>query len=180
MALAPAPSTRIEETGTPIRPLVSLEGKPIPGVRLSAPGSSERATDEARPVEKMRATVVTPQQELERQGAAPKATLQPLQKWEGAVLDVGAETFTARLVDLTGDRPEEDVELEKVELSDFDLDLLEPGAIFYWTIGYRRQLPRGARSRESVIRFRRLPAWSHFELAAARKRAEEARRELGW
>ncbi len=95
-------------------------------------------------------------------------------------MDVGAETFTARLVDLTGDRPEEDVELEKVELSDFDLDLLEPGAIFYWTIGYRRQLPRGARSRESVIRFRRLPAWSHFELAAARKRAEEARRELGW
>ena len=180
MAVAPAPSTAVEETATPARPLIAVEGIPIPGVRPSEPGSSERSTDEARPVRIGRATVLNPQQEIERQGKTPGATLQPLQQWEGAVLEVGETTFTARLVDLTGERPEEELELDKAELSDFDLDLLEPGAIFYWTIGYRRQLPRGARSRESLIRFRRLPAWSRSELAAARERAEEAQRALGW
>jgi hypothetical protein len=180
MAVAPATSSAVEDTPTLVRPLVAVDGKPIPGLRLFEPGSSEGGTDEARPVKIGRATVVNPQQEIERQGATPAVTLEPLQKWEGAVLEVGEATFVARLVDLTGDRPEEEIELEKAELSDFDLDLLEPGAVFYWSVGYRRQLPRGARSRESVIRFRRLPAWSRAELEAARERAEEARRDLGW
>jgi hypothetical protein len=90
----------------------------------------------------------------------PTAILQPLQSWEGVVLKVTDDTFYVRLVDLSGNRAEEEMELEKQELSDFDLELLETGAIFYWTIGYRVKLPRGARERVSQIRFRRLPAWS--------------------
>ncbi len=96
------------------------------------------------------------------------------------MLAVADDTFSVRLVDLTGDRPEEEMELEKRELSDFDLELLETGAIFYWTIGYRLRLPRGARERVSQIRFRRLPAWSRSEISAAEARAERLAHELDW
>jgi hypothetical protein len=104
----------------------------------------------------------------------------PLQSWECVVLEVSEDSFSARLVDDLGEHPNEEVELSKEELSEFDLDLLERGAIFYWTIGYRQRLPNGARERVSRIRFRRLPAWSKAELAAARERAETLSRELGW
>jgi hypothetical protein len=107
-------------------------------------------------------------------------TLIPLQAWEGAVLNVGVDSFTARLVDTAGEHPDEEIDLSKDELSPFDLDLLEPGAIFYWTIGYRQQLPVGARERVSRIRFRRLPAWSNAELTVARERADDLAHDLGW
>jgi hypothetical protein len=110
----------------------------------------------------------------------PTAILQPIQSWEGVVLQVADDTFSVRVVDLRGDRAEEEMELEKQELSNFDLELLEPGAIFYWTVGYRLKLPRGARERVSQIRFRRLPAWSRSELSAAEERAERLARELDW
>jgi len=116
---------------------------------------------------------------VERMGDQPQSVLQPLQKWEGVVLNVDGEMFTVRLVDLTGDRAEEEMQIEKDELSDFDLDLLQPGAIFYWIIGYRRHAT-GARERVSLIRFRRLPAWSQAQLNAARTRAEQLARELAW
>lgn len=96
------------------------------------------------------------------------------------MLQVSAETFVARVVDQTGDHPEEEIELPKDDLSPFEIDLLEEGAVFYWTIGYRQRLPRGQRERISRIRLRRLPAWSRAELAAARSRAEALQRDLGW
>jgi hypothetical protein len=83
-------------------------------------------------------------------------------------------------VDTQADHPDEEIEIAKDELSPFDLALLEPGAIFYWTIGYRQQLPAGARERVSLIRFRRLPAWSDAELIAAREHAETLAEDLGW
>jgi hypothetical protein len=107
-------------------------------------------------------------------------TLNPLQSWEGVVLDVHPQTFVARLVDPAGAHPDEEVELANEELSPFDLGMVERGAIFYWTIGYREVLPRGARSRFSEIRFRRLPAWSDNDLRAARRGAESLAEDLGW
>ncbi len=115
----------------------------------------------------------------EKQQAQPVA-LQALQSWEGVVLEVGEESFFVRLVDLDGDRSDEEVEIYKDELSDFDLGLLQAGAIFYWTIGYRHQLPKGSRERVSRIRFRRMPAWSDAALAAARERAEALACDLNW
>ncbi len=114
------------------------------------------------------------------QSRAQKEILIGLQSWEGVVLDVGETTFAVRLVDVSGDHPDEEVELAKEELCDFDIALLEPGAIFYWTIGYRQQLPRGARERVSRIRLRRVPAWTKSQLAEARERAEALARELNW
>lgn len=86
-------------------------------------------------------------------GERPKEILIALQSWEGVVLDVGEASFVVRLIDVADEHADEEVTLPKDELSGFDLELLEPGAILYWTIGYRQQV-RGARERVSRIRLR--------------------------
>lgn len=94
-----------------------------------------------------------------------------LQKWEGFVLEIGKETFTARLAPLVGDGGDQIAEIYRDEIDDQDQQLLEPGAVFYWSIGYLDK-PSG-RQRFSLIRLRRLPIWSATELRAAEKKAAE-------
>ena len=94
-----------------------------------------------------------------------------LQKWEGAVLSVTKDAFSARLVDQTNPNPEEEAEFSIDELDPDDLELLEPGAIFYWNIGYLDK--KSGRIRISDIRFRRLPAWTERDLKEAEIAAEE-------
>lgn len=110
----------------------------------------------------------------------PREALLTLQSWEGVVLAVDDDVFTARIADMANKTPDEEVEIPIAELSPFDIELLEPGAIFYWSIGYRQRLPQGTRERVSRIRFRRLPAWSRSDLRRARGRAEDLRAEFGW
>lgn len=110
---------------------------------------------------------------------APREALIPLQRWEGVVLDVEDTSFVVRLVDTAGENADEEVTLPKGELCEFDLELLEPGAILYWTIGYRRTV-RGVRERVSRIRLRRLPAWTESQLRDAKERASVLARELDW
>jgi hypothetical protein len=69
-------------------------------------------------------------------GEMPREKLVPLQSWEGTVLGVDDESFLVRLVDATGHHADEEISLSTEELCDFDLELLEPGAILYWTVGY--------------------------------------------
>lgn len=95
-----------------------------------------------------------------------------LQRWEGVVSECRGETFLARLTDLTSGGPNEEVELLLDDIPHEDLPLVEPGAVFYWSIGYRDEAT-GQRSRVSTLRFRRLPVWSASELEAARERAED-------
>jgi hypothetical protein len=109
----------------------------------------------------------------------PREILIALQSWEGVVLDVNDRSFVVRLVDVAGEHDDEEVKLSREELSDFDLELLEPGAILYWTIGYRQQI-RGSRERVSRIRLRRVPAWTERQLGEAQERAEDLARELDW
>ncbi len=94
-----------------------------------------------------------------------------LQKWRGVVLEVSDESFLARLVDMESPAPDEEAEILKREISDEDLQLIEPGAVFYWNIGYQVD-PSGQRKRASVIRFRRLPIWTPKELSDAKRWAE--------
>jgi hypothetical protein len=118
--------------------------------------------------------------DLERRQLQTRDILTPLQEWEGVVLAVGQAAFSARISDGSGDHADEEVELSREEVSEADFTLLTPGAIFYWTIGYRQRLPAGTRERVSRLRFRRLPAWSTRELAEARDRATQLARELDW
>jgi hypothetical protein len=96
----------------------------------------------------------------------------PLQRWEGVVLEAHGESFTARLTDLSADGPIEEVELQRADVADDDWALIQPGAVFYWSIGYMDSAS-GQRSRVSTLRFRRLPVWSSEELEASERRASE-------
>ena len=102
-----------------------------------------------------------------------------LQKWEGVVLEVQDDAFLARLVDLTHPGPDEEAEFPLDEISEEDRPLVRPGAIFYWNIGYHDS-SGGQRKRDTMIRFRRLPAWRREEIEAARQEAERLRASIGW
>ncbi len=121
--------------------------------------------------------IVAPVRLPENHKAQPR--FDALQKWEGRVLEANDSTFTAVVVDAFKEGVEEEAEFDLEEVSPGDLDLVEPGAVFYWSIGYRTE-PSGERSRSSVLVFRRLPAWRANDLSRARVRAEELRDRLGW
>ena len=104
----------------------------------------------------------------------------PLQKWEGTVQQVADDYFEALLVDQTDKKNQDEVaEFMLDEVSDADLDLVKPGSIFYWNIGYEIS-PAGQRKRASIIRFRRLPKWSAHEIEMAKNDAKRTRDILNW
>lgn len=109
----------------------------------------------------------------------PQQTAVALQKWEGMVIAINGDSFVARLNNLTENTPEEEIEMNFRDISDDDQNLVHLGAIFYWSIGYEKTAA-GQRKRTSVIKFRRLPAWTDKELAAIKKKAADARRAIGW
>ena len=79
-----------------------------------------------------------------------------LQLWQGRVEKVGTDEFVATLFDKTHplSSPEQvSISIEDVNLE--DRELLRPGAVFYWSIGYANYY-KGPRQRTSRIRFRRL------------------------
>lgn len=91
-----------------------------------------------------------------------------LQLWEGTVLGLENDEFTAVLRDKTDeDRPDEEVVLGTDEIDPEDLKLLRLGAVFYWSVRYE-QGPGLPRRRVSRIRFRRIPGWTASELNKAR------------
>lgn len=94
-----------------------------------------------------------------------------LQKFEGTVQSVADDSFVVRLVDKTNGSPEEEAEIPLAEIMPGDSELVKPGAVFYWVIGYRRE-DHGQVSRSSMIRFQRLPAWSPAEVERAKNAAE--------
>lgn len=86
-----------------------------------------------------------------------------LQSWEGVVQSAIDGGFTASLHDLTDGATMEDAEFELGDVSDDDRSLVVPGAVFYWTIGYRVERS-SQRVRASLVRFRRLPLWDESDL----------------
>jgi hypothetical protein len=94
-----------------------------------------------------------------------------LQKWEGFVIEVKAETFTARLVRIKGNGPDQEAEIYLQEVDPEDIPLIKPGALFFWNIGYNKR-PSGV-MRASVLRFRRLPKWDQRDLKIAKNKAIE-------
>lgn len=101
-----------------------------------------------------------------------------LQRWEGVVTEISKEAFCARLVDLTGGDSDLEADFALDEVHREDKELIQLGAVFYWTIGYIED--RGQRIRASVIRFRRLPSWQKHELEAAEREADSFRKQLDW
>lgn len=99
-----------------------------------------------------------------------------LQQWEGVVMEVLQDSFIVRLVDLTNEiDDDEEAEISLDEVSGGDIELVAPGAIFYWHIGYYTSAG-GQRTRTSDIRFRRLPSWRAEDITKVNQEAES----IGW
>lgn len=95
-----------------------------------------------------------------------------LQQWEGTVGDMRGDEFDATIADLTEpSRPEEHATFPLEEVSEGDLKLVGPGAVFRWSIGYRTR--NGQKERVSNISFLRLPAWSRGTMEAVERTTAE-------
>ncbi len=110
--------------------------------------------------------------------ATKQARFVALQKWEGRVTECLDDGFRAVLTDITTAGIEERVEFDLDEVSRDDLPLIVPGAVFYWSVGYRDE-PTGERSRSSIIKFRRLPGWSVRDLERITDRVTGMKKRLG-
>lgn len=92
-------------------------------------------------------------------------------KWEGYVIELYKDSFLARITDLSGQYPDEELEIELKAISPDDHSLLQTGAIFNWHIGYETE--HGTTKRSSIIRFRRLPIWTESDIEKAKALEEE-------
>ena len=92
------------------------------------------------------------------------------QKWEGYVLDLSETTFSARLATIAGEGPELVAEIKLDAVDAADRDLVQLGAVFYWSIGYLKK-PSGT-IRHSLLRFRRLPPITDADRAQASAKAD--------
>jgi hypothetical protein len=99
------------------------------------------------------------------------------------VEEVNGTSFRCRLVPLESGQPN----LARIEFTEFSLDdiandddriLVEPGAVFYWTIG-RSQNSAGTRTNVSLVRFRRLPVPGSYQRRLARREAAKLLRDFG-
>ncbi len=95
------------------------------------------------------------------------------QQWSGVVVSANENNLTVQLQDLTNPQnPNEIIVLSRDEIDDKDQSLIQTGAQFYWSIGYRQGI-KLSKQRFSNIRFRRLPKWTAREIKAAEILTEE-------
>ena len=109
----------------------------------------------------------------------PRSNFHTLQAWEGVVTAVDGESFSVKLMDLSGDEPDEEAEIDFEEVSADERTLIAVGAVFLLHVGYATS-EGGQRSRTSILRFRRLPVWTETELARAKRTAQEWADTIHW
>ena len=102
-----------------------------------------------------------------------------IQSWEGYVIETDEEqgVFLAHLKPIKGESGDLEAEIYLSEISEDDLPLVKPGAMFYWSIGYIIK-STGTKINASVIRFRRMPTWSKQDIEAAKKQVKSLRELL--
>lgn len=77
-----------------------------------------------------------------------------IQNWQGVVLTIESDFFTAKMTDLSLGGTYEIGEFDLDDVSPDDLPLLSIGAIFYWSVGH--YMENGQSVKRSDIRFQRL------------------------
>ena len=100
------------------------------------------------------------------------STFRLLQEWDGTVVEVGEDEFTAELRDLTepGTHREE-ATFDMADVCADDRPLLVLGAVFRWRIGYRMSAT-GQRERCSLLDFIRSLRWRKSDVEAVARRAK--------
>ena len=92
---------------------------------------------------------------------------------------VEGQSFTVNLVDLSGNEPDEEAEIDFEEVSADERSLIAIGAVFLLHVGYATS-EGGQRSRTAILRFRRLPVWTDAELSNARRAAQKQAETIRW
>jgi len=95
-----------------------------------------------------------------------------VQQWEGYVVSLEQETFWAVLTPIVGEGPEVNAEIKNEEVEPDSRDWIEPGQVFYWTIGYATEEDKKIEKGTSVIRFLKPEPFTQEEIEAACKEAE--------
>lgn len=90
-----------------------------------------------------------------------------IQIWEGTVQDVlsGEGTMRALLQAKMGGVPDHFAEIGLEWVSEQDLNLVRPGAVFYLSL-YKARRRGGTIVNSQELRFRRLPAWTRRDAAS--------------
>ncbi|HLP37729.1 hypothetical protein [Lacibacter sp.] len=119
-----------------------------------------------------------PQAILYRQSSMYDNYFSKTQRWLGHVTSINDASFSAVLQDLTAGGTNELAEFDLEEVSDEDVELLQKGAAFYWSIGYSHE--NGQISKKSIIRFRRIPAFNQADYDEILDRVSELKNSLIW
>jgi hypothetical protein len=104
------------------------------------------------------------------------------QRWQGQIRTVDANgSFWARVYDMSQDNSNdiEEAQFDAEDVPDLMKDLVKPGCIFFWDIGFQVE-PSGQRVRQSVLSFPMIPRVTAKEQEAARQRALHRFSSLGW
>jgi len=98
------------------------------------------------------------------------------QQWECSVMSVAPDSFEAILRPVRQSQSQSDAVLfttvQLDEISQDDVELLMPGAVFDWVVGFQESAG-GTRTGFSRMKFRRLPSWTAREIREAKSRAAE-------
>ena len=98
----------------------------------------------------------------------PEEVASVIQIWECTVLEVDGETIRARLHAKMGQIDDHVADIDTEWVSPQDMDLVQPGAVFYLTLS--RKLTRGRSIvNTQELRFRRLPAWNKQDAVKIRQ-----------
>ena len=94
-----------------------------------------------------------------------------LEIWEGTVVecDWGARVMEVLLDAKMSEMPRHTGQIELQWVTDQDMDLVRPGAVFYLTLF--KQTQRGTIHNAQELRFRRRPSWSKEQLERMRRDA---------
>lgn len=116
-----------------------------------------------------------------REAAKSAASFRTLQEWDGYVVSKGNNVVVARLTDITnrGGKDAEEIDIPFDELTEDQIDRIEPGSLFRWSIGYQRSVA-GQKTRVSRIILRQLPRWRPSQIKLAEEEAKEIARSIEW
>lgn len=92
-----------------------------------------------------------------------------IQIWEGVVtyVDDVSKVMTVKLTDRQGLVPEHTADVGLDWVVEQDLDLVRPGAVFYWTI--YKETKKSTIKHSQEIRFRRLPDWTEKQISSIKE-----------
>ncbi len=162
-----------KDTGRSVKLVRRLNAMSPPEVGVSAANMPDVQSSELASIAMTADTSVTetqtaapPRHQRRLPPKGPRERFDIKGKWQGHVVSVGEETFTAIIEDVLEQSPDEQVEIYLEEISPDDRPLVVPGARFYWAIGYRDVIG-GYRMRASIIRMQRLPDWTADDLREA-------------